>query len=76
MNDIISYPKFRFMGSWLDYSNTLHNDSGRFLRAIVRYGLYEEEPDGLSPCALEFFNGIVRPELDRQHSRIKKGLRI
>lgn len=67
------YPKFRFRQQWLDYATALHDECGRFLRAVVRYGLYEELPKTLSVLALEYFNGVVRPDLDRQHDRMKKG---
>lgn len=71
-----TYPKFRFSASWVNYSNALHEEDGRFLRAVVRYGLYEEEPAGLSEIAQEYFNGIIRPALDRQHARMRKGTEV
>lgn len=71
--EIQRYPKFRFRQQWLDYATMLHGECGRFLRAVVRYGLYEESPGYLSASAFEYFDGVVRPDLDRQHDRMKKG---
>lgn len=76
MTEIGMYPKFRFRKQWFDYSNHLRGECGKFIRAIVRYGLNEEEATELSSQALEYFNGVVRPDLDRQHDRMKKGQRI
>lgn len=73
MSGAAVYAKFRYRKQWVDYSIALHEECGRFMRAIVRYGLYEQEPTGLSDAANEYFNGVVRPDLDRQHTKMKKG---
>ena len=76
MNIITQYPKFRIRKQWVDFANMLRDENGKFIRAIVRYGLNEEETTELSPQALEYFNGVVRPDLDRQHNRMKKGQKL
>lgn len=72
------YDKFRWFAKWLEFEDTLPDidDRAAFRLAIKDYGLYGVIRHDLQGAALEYFNTHVRPELDRQHKRLEKGLEI
>ncbi len=73
----INFGKFRFFGEWLDYIDRLSKEAQPGLMYyIFAYGFHETEPDELTPEAQEYFNRVIRPELDRQHKRLNEGKRI
>lgn len=62
------YDKFRWLKKWVDYSSSLNDNQKLALsQSIARYGLNDEEPQGLDEAVLGYFNEAIRPELDRQH---------
>lgn len=72
------YEKFRWFAEWLEFEETLPDidDRAAFNMAIKDYGLSGIVRHDLHGAALEYFNTHVRPELDRQHKRLEKGLWI
>lgn len=64
---------FYFFKEWYEFADRL-TDSERlsFYRAVVYYGLDEEEPVNLNGDSLKYFNEVIRPNIDKQHSK-KKG---
>ena len=74
----VIYNKFRWFAEWVEYCKTLYDDSEQlaFHEAIAKYGLECEEPIRITGAALEYFNMKVRPELDRQHKRMREGKRL
>lgn len=62
------YPKFLFLSEWAKFGDKLASGEDRlmFYRAVCNYGLNEAEPE-LTHVIADFFNTVVRPELDRQH---------
>ena len=71
----VTYEKFRWFAEWVAYCETLHDDMEQlaFHESIAKYGLKGEEPTEIAGAALEYFNQKIRPELDRQHERMRKG---
>lgn len=69
------YPYFEFAPAWLKYCDTITDCDSKlnFIRCITRYALAEEMPD-LSGELLDYFNSTIRPNLDRQHAKIRKQL--
>lgn len=71
------YEKFRWYAEWLEYADKLPDEEERtFNRSVIRYGLMKEEPAKLTGSTLDYFNTHIRPELDRQHKRLDRGLWI
>lgn len=72
------YNKFRWFAKWLKFEDTLPDIDDRviFSLSIKEYGLNGVVHPELRGAALEYFNTHVRPELDRQHKRLEKGLEI
>lgn len=72
-----AYEKFRWFIAWLEFDNTLPKEEQfPFRWAIIKYGLYEIEPADIQGPALDYFNEVIRPELDRQHKQLKEGKEI
>lgn len=72
------YEKFRWFAELMEFEEPLPDIDDRvaFNMAIKDYGLSGVVRHDLHGAALEYFNTHVRPELDRQHERLKKGLWI
>lgn len=71
------FEKFRWQVEWMKYAATLsHDEEQAFNWSVILYGLKCEEPTKLQGASLEYFNTKVRPELDRQHKKLRKGRRI
>ncbi len=71
------YKKFRWFAKWLEYANKLPDEEERtFNRSVIMYGLRKEEPVKLTGNTLDYFNTHIRPEIDRQHKRLDRGLWI
>lgn len=71
-----TYEKFRWLIEWLEYSEKLPQpEQYEFYGAVSKYGLYEIEPT-LKGAVLDYFNVNVRPELDKQHKRLKEGKKL
>lgn len=73
-----TYPKFRFMPEWAKYIRDIKEPERRYAMfdAVTKYGCYDIEDIGIEGADLEYFNKEVRPELDRQHKRMREGKRI
>ena len=71
------YPKFRWFGAWVEYADSICNDHDQYLmhEAIARYGLYKEEPTITNPEDLQYFNNVIRPNIDAQHRKMDKAKR-
>lgn len=75
--ELYTYKKFRWFIEWLEYSETLPKDiQPVFSRAISTYGLFAIEPTDLQGDALNYFNEKIRPELNRQHKRLREGKKL
>lgn len=71
-----TYEKFRWFVEWLEYSEKLpRTEQYEFYGAVSKYGLYEIEPT-LKGAVLLYFNANVRPELDKQHKRLREGKKL
>lgn len=74
------YPKMHILPEWMEQINKMpRNEGNALLFAAAGYGIREIEPttEGyLTPEALEYFNRVIRPELDRQHRRFNEGKKI
>lgn len=59
----------KFLGQWYLYLRSVKDDWARaeLTGAIFDYGARCKEPTTLPPQMIEYFNAVVRPELDRQH---------
>lgn len=72
-----NYPKFRVVPEWLEFMGNMNKeDRGKMFDAIMIYGCFELEPTNLDGDLLEYFNKEIRPELDRQHKRLREGKEI
>ena len=63
------YKHFIWLRKWDGFLRSI-KDTAEFVTmfdAIALYGLEGKEPAGLSGRNLEYFNSVVRPDLDRQH---------
>lgn len=70
MEQTKEYP-FAFYDSWLNYGARLDDieTQWNFYKAIVGYGIYGREPQGLDKCDLAFFNRNIRPVINKQHKK-------
>lgn len=64
------YPYFWMQKEWTEYNKTLGNPSEEvaLYMAIAEYGLNETEPRNLTPRTMDYFNNVIRAELDAQHA--------
>lgn len=68
------YPEYEFKSEWVKFIDCLNgnlNNIGLFFKAVNVYAFYGDEPE-LSPEISDFFNTVVRPELDRQHNNFNR----
>lgn len=64
------YPYFWMRPEWVEYIETLNpSEDVALLMAIAEYGLNADEPQRLTPRALDYFNAEVRPHLDADHRK-------
>lgn len=70
LSKVPSSPRMVGMG------NMDKKDRGELFDAIMIYGCFELEPTNLDGDILEYFNKEIRPELDKQHKRLKEGKEI
>lgn len=71
------FEKFQFRVKWMEFAATLQpKEETAFKWAVILYGLKSEEPTRLHGKSLEYFNSEVRPDIDKQHKRMrnKRGL--
>ena len=69
------YPKFWWRTSWMEYELNLPEMEKRlFSYAITLYGVWGKYDGCLSGESLSYFEKEVKPDLDRQHQRMDKGL--
>lgn len=69
------YDKFRWFKKWMAFEQTLPpEERWSFSYTIMRYGLDSELNVDLKGEALSYFNEHIKPEIDRQHCRMDKGL--
>lgn len=68
------YPEYEFKSDWVKFIDSLNGDIdniGLFFKAVNGYGFYGDEPE-LSPEISDFFNTVVRPDIDRQHRKFNR----
>lgn len=68
-------PFFWWRAEWVEYMDGIQSNTEKlnFARSIAEYGLFGKEPYRLSCEDLEYFNEVVRPDLDVQRKRLKEG---
>lgn len=78
-----TYEKFRYMPEWAEYNINIKDDKRRLAMAelIMFYGCCDVDEDGLNLYRVQeedmkYFNEVIRPELDRQHKRLREGKEI
>lgn len=56
-----------FSRQWYEFIKPMRRDEGvRFMFKIVQYGAAGIEPTGLPPKERNYFDNVIRPQLDRQ----------
>lgn len=71
------FEKFLWKLEWLKYAASMpRDDEQAFNWAVIRYGLCVAEPTELRGEALAYFNSEIRPDIDRQHKRMREGKAI
>lgn len=66
-------PFFWWRADWVEYMDGIQSNPEKlnFARSIAEYGLFGKEPYRLSCEDLEYFNEVIRPDLDEQRKRME-----
>jgi hypothetical protein len=78
----MKYPYIKILPEWITYAEqskaraAAKKQRYSVLLAIIEYGAVCREPEGLPEDELEWFNRVVRPEIDRQHKRMEEGRKL
>lgn len=70
----VKYPEYEFRTEWVKFLDTLNGkpeDVLLFFNAVNNYAFWEEETE-LPPEISDYFNTVIRPELDRQHRKFNR----
>lgn len=65
---------FTFKSEWMRFAQTITTIEERFnfYDSVANYGLLADEPIGLNTRALDYFNDVVRPDIDRQKGKRRR----
>lgn len=71
-------PYFWWRVEWVEYMDSIQSNPERlnFARSVAEYGLFGNEPYCLTCEDLDYFNDVVRPDLDGQRKRLKEGKKL
>lgn len=68
MKQTADFIKFTFQRKWLEFMCTLPDEREQlaFIKSILNFAFYKEPPAALKGTTLDYFNGQVKPALNRQ----------
>lgn len=71
-------PYFLWRVEWVRYFDGIQSEIEKlnFARSIAVYGLYGKDANLLCGEDLDYFNEVIRPDLDEQRKRLKEGKKI
>lgn len=74
----ITEPYFWWRVEWYHYLKSISANPERLAlaEAIADYGLNGTEPTQLCCEDLDYFNEVIRPDLDKQRKQLKNGKKI